>query len=217
MQVTDYDMICRGSNELERAYRGDHIVVWEPGNWYVTEVTQGPLEEGVDYLFGFVTYDPNIIIQGNMYAYQWTAMDAGGGNVGLVDYCLPTGGYTTRQLTRSEYDYYFGQNALYNVLFNVDSGKLRHKGTAQYLSLGAQQSTPDLGRGIILDANGKPYVFGAETGQDLRLIDNAIEFAWMYLATSPSSPVEGGARRYPSPVCQDYSDFVKVYRLERHR
>ena len=217
MKVTDYDMICRGSSELARVYRGDHTIVWEPGDWYVEEVTGGTLVSGVDYLFGFVIYDPNQIIQGYMYAYQWTFCDVGGGSLGTVDYCLPINGSTERKLNRNEYEYYFGSGATYSTLFNIVNGKFQLKGTSQYLSLQPQQSTPDLGRLVQLDATGKPFLFGAETGQDVRLVDNGIEFAFMYGYNHPNSPYFGFARRYPSPICEDYTSFVKVYRLVRHR
>ena len=203
MQVTNYDDIRRGANELLRVYRGDHIIVWEPGDWYVEEVTGGTLETGVTYLFGGVSYDQNNV------AHQWTVYDSGNGRLSVVDYCLPTSGIE-RKLSKAEYEYYFGPDAYYNVQFIIENGKFRLSGTSQYLSLGTQQSTPDLVRGVCLDSTGKPYLFGAETGQDLRLVDNGIEFAWIGSAMV-------GARRYPPPTCDDYSTYRTVYRLVRHR
>ena len=220
MRIDDLDtIVARGGDELERVYRGDHIIVWEPGDWYVSLETGSTLQTGVDYLLGFVLYDPNNIQPGGyMYAYQWTLADFQN-TVGIVNNCLPIRGATERRLSRSEYESYFGTGQTYSLLFNVSGNTLQLKGTNKFLSMTAPSGGTDMGRGLLLDYTGCPFTYGAETGSDLRLSNNNIDFAVMYhyYGDHVDRPVIGTARRSQAPVCEDYCCFVNVYRLERKR
>lgn len=221
MKVDDLDtIVARGGDELERVYRGDHIIVWEPGTWYIVKLEAGDsIVAGYDYVLGFVTYDPDgqPDSQGFLPTYEWTLVTDGTGYT-MADYCLPIHGDTERALTRAEYEYYFGSGAHYNAKLVVDNGTLKFNGTNLHLSMTGPTATPDLGRGIALDSAGKQFIYGAETGTDLRLVDSGIEFALMYLPNRHGGlSATGFARRYPAPVCEDYADFFNVYRLERRR
>ena len=72
--VTYYDMFYRGSNELARIYRGDHIIVWEPGghDYHGDYFTIEALGSG-NIVWGL---DTGKTVQYSKNGGGWTTMDA---------------------------------------------------------------------------------------------------------------------------------------------
>jgi hypothetical protein len=191
-------------------YRGDHVVVWEPGDWWIVAETGTPRSDRF-YVLGDINFP-----QEGGYNSVVLQSDASGVSIGLNVCPLPEPGETERKLLRGQLSAYTD-----SVLFTVADGYLKSK-AGYYVTLGSDTTTDQQGSILNLDATQNPVNPYSNYNGEFRLSDSTrvytIEY-WTYYDRQFQRTYyhPAGFRQIPLPECRDWDGVFTPYYFERRR